>query len=298
MSAYSPTGMREAGRVWQKLKSDRWGVAGLLIVLVFFLLAVGVWLGWLGQNWAQADGPRWAPPGASHWFGTNALGQDIFARTVFGSRTAFEIGLVVAFASTLLGAAFGALAGWRANTWIDDLVLWIKGVLDSIPFFLFVAALAYAMQGMKFAMHIAMILTFWTTTARLVRAEVMQIRGQDYVRSAQAIGLPAWRIVIRHVLPNTTHVLLVQGTLVFVAAIKTEVILSFLGLGVQDGVSWGLMLAESTQEVIIGQFGNFFAASGSLFAFLLGLNLLSDAVQDAMEPGAARQRERMVRSPV
>lgn len=286
-----------AARILSRISRDGWGLTGLLIVSGFFLLAAGVWLGWLGQEWARADGGRWEPPGAEHWFGTNLLGQDIFERAVYSTRTAFEIGLVVALATSVLGASFGALAGWRAFSWVDDVVLWIKGVLDSVPFYLFVAALAYAMQGRPFAMHIAMILTFWTPTARLLRAEVMRIRGQDYVKSAQAIGLPGWRIVLRHVLPNTVHILLVQGTLVFVAAIKTEVILSFLGLGVQDGVSWGLMLAESTQEVIAGHFGNFLAASGFLFVFLLGLNLLSDALQDALEPGFARRRGRLVKAP-
>ena len=216
---------------------------------------------------------------------------------MYSARTAFEIGFVVALATSVLGAAFGALSGWRAFGWIDDAILWIKGVLDSVPFYLFVAALAYAMRGQAYAMHIAMILTFWTPTARLVRAEVMRLKGRDFVKSARAIGLPAWRIVLRHVLPNTVHILLVQGTLVFVAAIKTEVILSFLGLGVQDGVSWGLMLAESTQEVIAGHFGNFLAASGFLFAFLFGLNLLSDAMQDALEPGSARRRGRLIKAP-
>ena len=282
---------------WRKIRSDRWGLLGLFIVLLFLALAVGAWFGWLGQDWARADGGRWEPSGTEHWFGTNALGQDIFQRMVVGSRTAFEIGMIVAFATTILGAAFGALSGWRASTWIDEVVVWIMGVLDSVPFYLFVAALAYAMQGFAFAMHIAMILTFWTTTSRLVRAEVMRLRGQDFVRSAQAIGLPSWRIIIRHVLPNTSHILLVQGTLVFVAAIKTEVVLSFLGLGLQDGVSWGVMLAESTQEVISGQFGNFFAASGALFLFLLGLNLFSDALQDALEPGFARRRGRLIKAP-
>jgi ABC-type dipeptide/oligopeptide/nickel transport system permease subunit len=170
-------------------------------------------------------------------------------------------------------------------------------VLDSVPFYLFVAALAYAMRGQPYAMQIAMMLTFWTPTARLVRAEVMRLKGQDFVKSAQAIGLPDWRTVVRHVLPNTAHILLVQSTLVFVAAIKTEVILSFLGLGVQDGVSWGLMLAESTQEVIAGHFGNFLAASLFLFVFLLGLNLLSDALQDALDPASARSRQGLLRAP-
>ena len=104
------------------------------------------------------------------------------------------------------------------------------------------------------------------------------------ITTLRSICLPVPLILARHVLPNTTHILLVQATIAFVAAIKTEVILSFLGLGVQDGVSWGLMLAESTQEVLAGHFNNFLAASVMLFALLMGFNLLADALQDAFDP--------------
>ena len=274
-------------RIIRKLRNDRAGLVGLLIVLAFFLLALGVWLGWLGQHWSDASGGRWESPGADHWFGTNVLGQDIFQRAVYSVRTAFEIGLVVALSSTILGAVMGALAGWYSHSWLDGTVMWLKGVLDSIPFYLFVAAVAFALHGQPYAMHLAMIATFWTTTGRLVRAEVMKIESMDFIRSARAIGLPDMLILVRHVLPNTTHILLVQATIAFVAAIKTEVILSFLGLGVQDGVSWGLMLAESTQEVLAGHFGNFIAASGMLFVLLIGFNLLADALQDALDPRQA-----------
>lgn len=274
-------------RIWNRLRNDRAGMTGLLIVTVFFLLAIGVWLGWFGQAWSDAGGGRWENPGAGHWFGTNMLGQDIFERSIYSVRTAFEIGLVVAVFSTLLGAVLGALAGWYSRTWVDGTMLWMTGVLDAIPFYLFVAALAFALQGKPWAMHLAMIATFWTTTGRLVRAEVMKIKSMDFVRSARSIGLSDGLILLRHVLPNTTHILLVQATIAFVAAIKTEVILSFLGLGVQDGVSWGLMLAESTQEVLAGHFSNFIAASGMLFVLLMGFNLLADALQDALDPRQA-----------
>jgi len=279
--------MMAMARTFSRLRKDRSGLAGLSIVALFFLAAIAVWAGWLGQDWSAADGARWEGPGAAHWFGTNVLGQDIFERAVYSVRTAFEIGLVVALLSTVLGAVLGAVAGWRGDTWIDGAITWLKGVLDAIPFYLFVAAVAFALRGAPWAMHLAMVATFWTTTARLVRAEVLKIRSLDYVRSARAIGLPGVVILARHVLPNTTHILLVQGTIAFVAAIKTEVVLSFLGLGVQDGVSWGLMLAESTQEVLAGHFGNFIAASGMLFLLLLGLNLLADAMQDALDPKQA-----------
>ncbi len=271
-------------RMWSVLRRNRSGLVGLAIVGLFFLVALGVWFGWLGQGWSAADGGRWEPADARHWFGTNVLGQDIFHRAIYSVRTAFEIGLLVSLLSTLLGALLGALSGWYSQSWVDDSILWLKGVLDSIPFYLFVAAVAFALQGKSWAMHVAMIATFWTATGRLVRAEVMRIKSREFVLSARAIGLPVHTILLRHVLPNTAHILIVQATIAFVAAIKTEVILSFLGLGIQDGVSWGLMLAESTQEILAGHFNNFLAASLLLFTLLLGLNLLADAMQEAFDP--------------
>ena len=276
-------------RLWSRLRTDRAGMAGLAIVALFTVLALGVWFGLIGQEWAAADGGRWEPAGPQYWFGTNVLGQDIFERSVYSVRTAFEIGLVVAVLSTALGAALGSLAGWYSHGWIDASVLWLKGVLDSIPFYLFVAAVAFALQGQPWAMHVAMIATFWTATGRLVRAEVMKLRTREFVLAAEAIGLPDLLILLRHVLPTTLPILLVQASIAFVAAIKTEVILSFLGLGVQHGVSWGLMLAESTQEVLAGHFNNFLAASLMLFALLMGFNLLADALQDALDPRQAAQ---------
>jgi len=260
------------------------GLTGLVIVGLFALIALGVWAGFLGQGWAEAAGDRWESPGATHWFGTNLLGQDIFERTVFSIRVAFELGLAVAVLTGLLGALTGAVSGWYADTWVDELIVLLTGVIDSIPFYLFVAAVAYAMRGNNWAIQLAMVVTFWTTTSRLVRAEVMRLKNRDFVLATRAIGLPVSTIITRHILPNTYHVLLAQSAIVFVAAIKAEVVLSFLGLGPQDGVSWGLMLAESTQEVLAGQFGNLLAASIPLFLLILGLNLVTDSFQDAFDP--------------
>ncbi|NND60966.1 MAG: ABC transporter permease, partial [Gammaproteobacteria bacterium] len=232
-----------------KFRHDRLGLLGLAIVVVYLLIALGVWLGLWGQGWSEVSGPMWADPSAEYRFGTNVIGQDIFERCIYSTRVAFEVGLVVAVLSTLVGGLLGAMAGYFNGSWIDEIVLWLKGVLDSIPFYLFVAAIAFALQGYAYAMHIAMVATFWTTTGRLVRGEVIKLRSLEFVEAARALGVAELTIIVRHVIPNTLHILLVQATIVFVAAIKSEVILSFLGLGVKDGVSWGLMIAESTQEV-------------------------------------------------
>ncbi len=268
---------------WQRLKSDPYGMGGLLVVIIFAVIAICVWSGLLGQAWSEVSGNSWESASSTHWFGTNLLGQDILQRTLFGTATAFEVGLIVTLCSTILGAVMGALSGWYSHSWVDEIILWLKGVLDSIPFYLFAAAIAFALQGNPWAMHLAMIVTFWTTTARIIRGEVMRLKQREFVEAARAIGLPGLKTVFRHVLPNTFHILLVQASIVFVAAINTEVILSFLGLGIQDGVSWGLMLAESSQEVLAGHFGNFIAAGTSLFILLMGFNLLADALQDALD---------------
>ena len=227
------------GKAVYKLRRDRAGMVGFAIVMAYFIAASGVWLDIWGTHWSDVEGPKWSPMSSEFWFGTNIIGQDIFQRAIYSTKTAFEIGLVVAVLSTLAGAVLGALAGFFSGTWIDAVILWIKGVLDSIPFYLFVAAVAFALQDNPYAMHIAMISTFWTTTGRLVRGEVIKLRNFEFVEAAKAIGVPQFIIIFRHILPNTFHILLVQATIVFVAAIKSEVILSFLGLGVQDGVSWG-----------------------------------------------------------
>lgn len=268
----------------RKFRRDRVGVAALCVVLVYAVAALGAMLGWWATGWADISGEKWAPVSAQHWAGTNIIGQDIFARAIYSTRTAFEVGLVVAIGATLLGALLGAVSGFFSATWVDEVVIWLMGVLDSVPFILLVAAIAYSLQDSPWSMHIAMVATFWIGTARLVRGEVIKLKGQEFVESAHAIGLGRMTIIFRHILPNTFHILLVQATLSFVAAIKSEVILSFLGLGVKDGMSWGLMISESTFEVLAGYFNNFVAASLLMFGLVMAFNMFSDALQDALDP--------------
>jgi len=271
-------------KAFYKFRHDRAGMLSFGVVLLYMIAALGVWLGWWATGWSAVEGGKWQGMSAAHWFGTNMIGQDIFDRALYSTKTAFEVGLVVAVLSTAVGALLGAIAGFFSGGWLDEIVIWIMGVLDSIPFYLFVAAIAFAMQDNPYAMHVAMISTFWTGVARLIRGEVIKLRGLEYVEAAHAIGVPEYTIIFRHILPNTAHILLVQATITFVAAIKSEVILSFLGLGVKDGMSWGLMIAESSQEVLAGFFNNFLAASIFMFGLVMAFNMFSDALQDALDP--------------
>jgi peptide/nickel transport system permease protein len=273
----------------RKFRHDRVGMWSLAVVCLYAVAALGVVFGWWAGDWAAVTGPKWGPVSAEYWFGTNIIGQDIFARALYSTRTAFEVGVMVALGATFLGAVLGAVAGFFSGTWIDEIVIWFMGVLDSVPFILLVAAIAYSLQGSPWAMHIAMIATFWITTARLVRGEVIKLKSLEYVEAAHAIGLSQPLIIFRHILPNTFHILLVQATISFVAAIKSEVILSFLGLGVKDGMSWGLMISESTFEVLAGFFNNFIAASVLMFGLVMAFNMFSDALQDALDPRTVKE---------
>jgi ABC-type dipeptide/oligopeptide/nickel transport system permease subunit len=261
-----------------------------LIVLGYLTAAAGVWLGLWANDWGEITGTMWAAPSADHWLGTNRLGQDIFSRAVAATATAFEIGLLVALASSVIGGLLGALSGHYSGSRLDELILWLKGTIDAIPFYLLVVAIAFALRGHAMAMHLAMIVAFWTTTARIVRAETMRIGKAGFIEAARAGGSTPTRIIVRHLLPNLVHVLLVQATLVFVAAIKAEVILSFLGIGVQDSISWGLMLAEAGQDIMAGQHMNFLAASLGLFGLVMAGSLLADRMQDQLDPRTRQWR--------
>lgn len=283
-----PSGAAEPASLWstalQKFRRDRAGLAALAVVSGYVVLAAGATLGLWATGWADISGGKWEPISAAHWFGTNVIGQDIFDRAVFSTRTAFAVGFAVAVLSVGLGAVLGALGGFFNGRWLDEVVVWLMGVLDSIPFYLLVAAIAFAMQDNPWSMHVAMVCTFWTSSARLLRGEVTKLRKLEFVEAAEAIGVPDLTIIFRHVLPNTFHIVLVQFTITFVEAIKAEVVLSFLGLGIKDGMSWGLMISESTLEILAGHFNNLIAASALMFGLVMAFNLFADALQDALDP--------------
>lgn len=256
----------------------------LVILAGYVLAAAGVWLGWWGTDWSALAGSLREPPSGEHWLGTNRLGQDILSRLLAGTATAFEVGALVAVASTALGGIIGGLSGYFAHRWIDSVLMWLTGTIDAIPFYLFVAALAVAFGDTPGAMQVAMILTFWTPTARVARTESMRLRERDFIAAARVAGLGPWRILQRHILPNAAPLLLVQTSLIFVAAVKAEVVLSFLGIGLRDSISWGVMIAEASQEILVGHYTNFIAASMALFGLVFSINQLLDRLQERLDP--------------
>jgi ABC-type dipeptide/oligopeptide/nickel transport system permease subunit len=264
-----------------------WPRLCVAVIALYALTALLTTIGVAGSDWATISGGSYEAPSTTHMLGTNRNGQDVLARGLVATRTAFEIGLTVAVACVALSALLGAAAGFFAGSLLDEAVLWLAGVLDAVPFYLLVIAVAYAMGDHPLSMQIAMISTYWTTGARLVRGEALKLRQLEFVAAARATGAGAAQVLWRHVVPGTRHLLLMQATLSFVAAIKAEAILSFLGLGVNTGVSWGLMLSEAAGDVARGHYMNLLTATAMMFGLVLATSLLADGLQRSLDPKQA-----------
>lgn len=237
------------------------------------------------------DPPSGLLRGLATALGTDRQGRSILLRALYSIKVAVQVGLVAALVSVLLGSALGGVAAFFGG-WLDHLVVWLVSTLSAIPAIVLLMVLAAAFlgspwEGTLVPVYAAFCATFWIGPCRLIRAEVLKLRELDYVQAATALGFGRLRILSRHVLPNASHLMWVQFSLLFVGAIKAEVILSFLSLGVKNEPSWGVMIHQSRQEVIGGFFWQIGAATGFMFLLVLAFNVLSDALQDAFDPRQA-----------
>lgn len=260
----------------------------ILILLVYLLIVLAVALGWQGEEWSVITEDSWAESSSIHPWGTNMVGQDIFARAMISTHNSFTVGFWVTLGTLLLGTLLGVFAGVRPGSLVDSSVMWWAAVLDVIPLYLLAITIAYAFKEYAGGLEVALILAFWSSTVRLVRAEVMRLNALDFIAAARMAGVNEWTIAYRHLIPNAAPLLLIQSAIVFVGALKAEVLLSFIGLGSEIHVSWGMMLAESSQEVMIGEFNNFLAASLLLSTLVLSLNILVDTLQTRFNPRNVR----------
>ena len=218
-------------------------------------------------------------------FGADKWGRDVIAKTIKGSETSIFVGLAAALVATLIGTVLGAFAGYYGR-WVDDTLNWFYSVFSSIPYLLLILAVAAVLQH-KGTMTIVLILglTGWTGVFRLIRAEYLKHKGREYVQAADAIGASNARRMFKHIFPNVSHVVLVQLSILVVAFIKSEVILSFLGFGVPvDVVSWGSMLNEAQNELLLGKWWQLVAAGGTMAVLVTAFSLFTDALRDALDP--------------
>ena len=222
---------------------------------------------------------------ASLPFGADKWGHDVILKVIKGSETSIFVGLAAALVATLIGTLAGAVAGYYGG-WIDDLFNWFYSIFTAIPYLLLILAIA-AVLNQKGVMTIVLILglTGWTGIFRLVRAEYMKHRTREYVQAADAIGASNLRRMFVHIFPNISHVSLVQLSVHAVGFIKSEVILSFLGFGVPvDKVSWGSMLGEAQNELILGYWWQLAAATVAMAILVTAFSMFTDALRDALDP--------------
>ena len=218
-------------------------------------------------------------------FGGDKWGRDVLKKTIKGSETSIFVGLASAALATFLGTVFGAVAGYFGK-WVDDAFNWFYSVFSSIPYLLLILAVAAVLQQ-KGILTIVLILglTGWAGTFRLMRAEYLKHKGREYVQAADAIGASSARRMFIHIFPNVSHVVLVQMSIYTVGFIKAEVILSFLGFGVPvDVVSWGSMLNEAQNELILGKWWQLVAAGTAMALLVTAFSLFTDALRDALDP--------------
>ena len=218
-------------------------------------------------------------------FGGDKWGRDVLKKTIKGSETSIFVGLASAALATFLGTVFGAVAGYYGR-WVDDFFNWFYSVFSSIPYLLLILAVAAVLQQ-KGMLTIILILglTGWTGVFRLIRAEYLKHKAREYVQAADAIGASNGRRMFIHIFPNVSHVVLVQLSILVVGFIKSEVILSFLGFGVPvDVVSWGSMLNEAQNELILGKWWQLVAATTAMAVLVTAFSLFTDSLRDALDP--------------
>ncbi|HUW35915.1 MAG TPA: ABC transporter permease [Rhodocyclaceae bacterium] len=218
-------------------------------------------------------------------FGADKWGHDIVQKTIKGSETSITVGLTAALLATLLGTLFGAISGYYGG-WVDDCFNWFYSVFTSVPYLLLILAVA-AVLNQKGVLTIVLILglTGWTGVYRLIRAEYLKHKQREYVLAADAIGASHASRMFRHIFPNVSHVALVQLSILTVGFIKSEVILSFLGFGVPVGVaSWGSMLNEAQNELILGKWWQLVAATTAMAVLVTAFSVFTDALRDALDP--------------
>ncbi len=233
------------------------------------------------------------PPTTDHWFGTNALGQDLLAQTLRGMQKSMLIGVCVAFISTIIAATVGSIAGFFGG-WRDRTLMWIVDLLLVVPSFILIAIVTPRLSQSDRVFWLIVLLSVfsWMISSRIVRGMTMSLRVREFVVAARYMGVSNWRIIVRHILPNVASILIIDTALNVGIAILAETGLSFLGFGIQPpDVSLGTLIADGTKSATTFPWVFLFPA-GVLVLIVLCSNLVGDGLRDALDPGSRALRKR------
>ena len=279
--------------VLRRFARNRPAVAALVILALLFIgcYALPPLLPWSYTEldfYALQD-----PPSADHWFGTNALGQDLLAQILRGMQKSLLIGACVAVISTAIAATVGSVAGYFGG-WRDRALMWFVDLLLVVPSFILIAIISpRTKNSANIALLIVLLAGFsWMVSSRMVRGLTMSLREREFVQAARYMGVPSWRIITRHIVPNVASILIIDTALNVGVAILAETGLSFLGFGVQPpDVSLGTLIADGTKSATTFPWVFLFPA-GVLVLILVCANLTGDGLRDALDPGSATLRQR------
>jgi peptide/nickel transport system permease protein len=262
----------------------RLALAGLATILLLYTMA---FLSPLFAPWDYIEQDYTAflqPPSLSHWFGTTQIGGDVFAQTMRGLQKSLTIGLLVALISMVVAATVGATAGYFGG-WVDRCLMWVVDLLLVLPSFLVVAILSPAFNSWRLLV-LFLALFGWMITARIVRGMTLSLREREFVKAAKFMGVPPWKIITRHIVPNMGSILIIDTTIAVGLAILAETSLSFLGFGVQPpDVSLGTLIADGTRSALTFPW-LFLFSGGLLILAVLAVSFVGDGLRDALDPNS------------
>ncbi|HBL05790.1 MAG TPA: diguanylate cyclase [Clostridium sp.] len=269
---------------WRRLKKNKVAMLSLVLLGIITLMTI---IGPMISNFeyqATNNDMLNLKPNATYWFGTDSLGRDLFTRVWIGGRISIAIGLIGAVIDTVVGTIYGGIAGYLGGI-ADDIMMRILEILVSIPYLVLVILIRVIMDGgSMIPLIIAMTITGWCYMARLVRGQLLQIKEQEYVLAAKALGANASRVIAKHLVPNTLGVMIVAITFDIPSFIFAEAFLSFLGIGVQSPMtSWGALAAAGQQTIMFYAYQLIFPAL-AISLTMLSFNLLGDGLRDALDP--------------
>lgn len=268
---------------WQIFRKNKLGMACLAIVALLAVIAILAPVLSSYDPDAQTLTDMLLRPGGAHPFGTDEFGRDILSRTIYGCRTSLSVGVVSQVIAIMIGFFAGVCAGYFGGK-VDAVISFVIQVFSSFPFLLFAIVVMFVMGPGLGNLYVALGLLGWTSTARLIRGDVMRLKGSEYIQSCILSGGKPMRIILKHLLPNCVSTLIVTATLGIPDAILSEATLSFLGLGVQPPMaSWGQMISASQPYIQSNTYYSVIPGI-AIIVTVMAFNLLGDAMRDALDP--------------
>ena len=281
----------------RRLRRDRFAMVCFGIICLYAVVAMITPFALSGWSQSQNYDNVNQAPSKDYILGTDGFGRSVFQETLLAANTSMTVAFMANVIAVPLGMLLGAIAGYYGG-WVDDVIVWLFTTLAAVPGIVRLIAIKFAFvgqvlfEGTPFAinldgvagLYIALGVMSWVGTCRLVRAETMKIRRLDYCLAARSIGTSRFAILLRHVLPNVSHIGIINFSLGFQGAILAEVMLSYLGLGVKDAPSWGKMINAAKMDMVFGQWWELAAAVGAMFFIILAWNIFGDRLRDALDP--------------